>query len=94
MWRMPDFLMDDETLLRRFEDCTLPFAEWTHRAHVRVGYLYLIRYPFPEALERVRKGIQAYNAAHDVEEGPTSGYNETTTQAFLRLIAATMLSYG
>lgn len=86
--------MDDETLLREFEDRTLPFEEWTHRAHVRVGYLYLTCYPFPEALERVRKGIQAYNAANGVNEGPTSGYNETTTQAFLRIIAGTIQSYG
>jgi hypothetical protein len=29
-----------------------------------------------------------------VPEGPTSGYNETTTRAFLHLIAATMAAYG
>ncbi len=86
--------MDDAELLRHFEARTLPFAQWTHRAHVRVAYLYLQRHPFPQALDRLRAGIQAYNAANNVPEGPTSGYNETTTVAFLHLIAATLAAYG
>jgi len=86
--------MDDEDLLRQFEDRTLPFDRWTHRSHVKVAYLYLRRFPFPAALEHIRRGIKAYNAAHDVPEGPTSGYNETTTCAFTHLVAATMRAYG
>lgn len=86
--------MDDAELLRQFEAGTLPLAEWTHRAHVKAAFLYLRALPFEEALKRMRAGIQAYNAANQVIEGSTSGYNETTTSAFLRLIAATMAAYG
>jgi hypothetical protein len=86
--------MDDEEFLQRFEDCTLPFEQWTHRSHVKVAFLYLRTLPFDQALARIRCGIKKYNAAHQVPQGPTSGYNETTTQAFLRLIAATMQAYG
>src|SRR5690349_5856997 len=86
--------MDDEELLHRFEDRSLPFPQWTHRCHVKVAYLYLRRHPFPAALDRVRRGIKAFNAAHQVPEGPTSGYNETTTCAFMHLVAATMRAYG
>ena len=86
--------MDDADFLRRFEDRSLPFDQWTHRSHVKVAYLYLRRLPFPAALDRVRRGIKAYNAAHHVPEGPTSGYNETTTCAFMHLVAATMRAYG
>ena len=86
--------MDDAELLRQFEDLTLPYKQWTHRAHVRVDYLYLSAYPFEIALEKVRTGIQAYNAKNTVAEGPTEGYNETTTHAFLRLVDTTMQSYG
>jgi hypothetical protein len=86
--------MTDEVFLARFEDCSLPFDEWTHRAHVRVAYLYLSKYPFREALAKVRTGIQAYNHAHRVLEGPMSGYHETTTHAFLVLVAATIEAYG
>jgi hypothetical protein len=84
----------DRALLRQFESCSLPFDQWTHRAHVRVGYLYLCDHPFDEALDRMRRGVRRYNAANDVPEGPTSGYNETTTHAFLHLIAAVRAAYG
>src|SRR4051812_47463650 len=86
--------MDDADFLRRFEDRSLPFDQWTHRSHVKVAYLYLRHLPFPAALERVRRGIKAYNAANHVPEGPTTGYNETTTCAFMPLVAATMRAYG
>src|SRR5450432_211738 len=87
-------LMDDEELRRRFEDRTLPFAQWTHRMHVRIAYCYLHAHPFDEAVDRIRSGIKAYNAANALPEGPTSGYNETTTVAFLRIIDAVMRTYG
>ena len=86
--------LPDDEFLRRFEDCTLPYENWTHRSHIRVAYLYLSRYPYPEAVEHVRAAIQRFNHAKGVPEGPTEGYNETTTQAFLRLVASTMAVYG
>ena len=84
----------DIALLRRFESRTLPHEEWTHRTHVRVAYCYLARLPFESALDRLREGIKLLNEAHALVEGPTSGYNETTTRAFLHLIAATIAAYG
>lgn len=84
----------DTKLLAAFETCTLPRSEWTHRAHVRVAFLYLRQLPFDEALKRTRERIQAFNRFHQVAEGPTEGYNETTTSAFLTLIDATMRAYG
>ena len=86
--------MDDREFLAQFESLTLPFAQWTHRAHVKVAFLYLRELGFDAALEKVCHGIRAYNAAHRVPETPTSGYNETTTCAFLRLIDATVRAYG
>ena len=86
--------MDDREFLAQFESLTLPFAQWTHRAHVKVAFLYLREHEFDAALGKLRRGIRAYNAANGVPESPTSGYNETTTCAFLRLIDATMRAYG
>jgi hypothetical protein len=91
---MPVDMTPDEELLRQFEDLTLPFEQWTHRAHVRVAYLYLTRHPFDGALEHVRRGVMRYNAANHVPEAPLSGYNETTTRAFLHLIAAVKAAYA
>lgn len=86
--------MTDEEHLRALEDLSLPFDQWTHRAHVKVAYTYLQQHPFSDALDRIRTSIKAYNAHHKIPESPTSGYNETTTRAFLHLIAATMRAYG
>lgn len=86
--------MTDEELLPRFEDTSLPYEEWTHRAHVRVAFLYLRDRSFEEAVESMRAGIRRFNAAKDVPEGPASGYNETTTVAFLQLVEATLSAYG
>ncbi len=85
--------MDDRSFLKSFEDLTLPFKQWTHRAHVKMSYLYLSSQPFDVALDRIRSGIKAYNAHNNVPESPTSGYNETTTVAFAHLIAAVMRAY-
>jgi len=85
--------MDDGELLRQFESLTLPASEWTHRCHVKVAYLYLRLHPFAEALDRMRRGIKAYNAIRQVPESSTSGYNETTTHAFMHLISAVMKAY-
>jgi hypothetical protein len=50
-----------------------------------VAYLYLCRYPYDQALEKMRSGIKALNAAHKVPENPTRGYHETMTQGWMRL---------
>ena len=84
----------DETFLKAFEDCTLPFAEWHHRAHLKVAYLYLKRLPFDEALERVRESIKRYNAATHTPENLERGYHETITQAWLRLVHLALCEYG
>jgi hypothetical protein len=75
--------MNDDEFLAAFETCTLPKAEWTHAAHVRMAWLYLTRLPFPDALEAIRGGIRRYNAAVG-----SDGYHETVTAAFTLLVNA------
>ena len=58
-----------------------------------VAFLYLSRNSFDDAAAKVCAGIRKYNAAHKVPEGPMSGYNETTTRAFVHLVAATAAAY-
>ncbi len=88
--------MTDAKFLAAFETAGLARSAWTHDAHVRVAWLYLSRMPFPEALEKVRTGIQKLNAAYarqnagrclPAKKGP-AGYHDTITVAFVRLIAA------
>ena len=85
--------MTDRQFLHAFETRALPFDQWTHRAHVKVAFLYLRKFRFDRALTRISNAIRAYNAANNVPESPTSGYNQTTTHAFLHLVAATMAAY-
>jgi hypothetical protein len=73
-------------LVRRFEDCTLPRAEWTHAAHLTVALWHLLQLDWPEAVARVRRGIKRYNAAHGVRVTPTGGYHETLTLFWLRTV--------
>ena len=86
--------MDDEAFLKQFETAAWPLEQWHHQQHIKVAYLYLRRYPLEEAGKRIREGIKAYNAAHKVPEGLSSGYHETMTQGWLRLVYFTICEYG
>jgi hypothetical protein len=86
--------MTDAEFLLAFENCTLPFAEWKHRAHLKVAYLYLRQFPYDQALERIRAGIKRYNAATNTPEALDRGYHETLTQAWARLVHFTLSQQG
>jgi putative acetyltransferase len=86
--------MTDDELVKAWEALSLPFDQWTHRAHVKVALTYLRRHSFPEALAKMRLGVKAFNARNAVPENLTRGYNETTTHSFMHLILATMRAYG
>lgn len=79
---------NDRSFIEAFEECTLPFASWTHRAHVRAAYLYAERYGQVQAHQRMGERIRAYNRAHDRPESLTQGYHETITRAFMTLVHA------
>jgi hypothetical protein len=72
------------SLVRRFDDCTLPRKEWTHAAHLTVALWHLLQFDWAESLLRVRAGIRRYNAAHGIITTPTGGYHETLTRFWLR----------
>ena len=86
--------MNDDVLLAAFEAATLSAADWHHRQHLKVAYLYLRQHPFEVALDRMRSGIRALNEAHEVVDAPTRGYHETMTQAWLHLVHVTLNEFG
>jgi len=75
-----------ERLVARFEDGTLPHAEWNHRAHLTVALWYAAHHPPAEALDRMRRGILRLNAAHGVPTTPTRGYHETITRFYMWMV--------
>lgn len=86
--KMEEFWNFDEvfTLVREFEDGTLPKAQWTHRAHLTVACWYLVSHPEPEALLRIREGIKRYNASQGVVTTKDRGYHETITIFWARMV--------
>jgi hypothetical protein len=98
--------MTDDEFLSRFESGTLERFQWTHEAHIRMAWLYLSRFPFSVALQRVRNGIWRLNSVFNqmkppeprrswlpclTRSKPKSGYHETVTVAYVRLIASRRL---
>jgi hypothetical protein len=78
-------MLDD--LVRRFQDRTLPKAEWTHAAHLSVGAWHVQRYGLTAAIDLLRTGIVALNQSHGTANTDSSGYHETITRAYAHLIA-------
>lgn len=87
-------MTDDEKFVAEFEAGRWPLAQWHHRDHIKLAYLYLKKYPLEQAVARVSAGIKAHNAARGVAEGPRQGYHETMTQAWMRLVHFTLSEYG
>ena len=86
--------MNDAEFLAAFENCLLPFEEWTHRAHVRVAYLYCCQGDLKSATDRMRVAIKAYNKATGTPEALDRGYHETITRAFMTLVFAANVDTG
>ena len=80
--------LQDEELWRAFHGATLPAAQWTHAAHLRIAWLHLARHEIDEAHLRMRVGIIRLNAAHGLVETAERGYHETLTRVWLVLVAA------
>ena len=83
-----DDSFDDDELVAAFERAAVPAEAWDHRAHVRVAFVYARQYGWETAVARMRSGLVALNAAHQVPDVVGRGYHETITVAFLRLIGA------
>jgi hypothetical protein len=84
---------EDDMLVQQFEACTFPFEEWRHRVHVKIAFLYAMRFDLEIAAKKLRDGIRAFNSANNVQDTPASGYHETMTMAWLRIIDATARAY-
>jgi hypothetical protein len=75
-----------DRLTEAFIACTLPKAEWTHHAHLRVGLWHLLHFPPERSLDHLRQRIRRYNEATGVANTDRSGYHETITRLYVRVI--------
>jgi hypothetical protein len=73
-------------LAAAFRDGSLPRAEWTHAAHLRVGAWHVHHRGAAAALPELRAAIRRLNDHHGTVNSATSGYHETITAAYVSLI--------
>jgi len=79
--------MDDSALLTAFERGEVRKEDWTHESHLREGFLLLESSSCrDEAIDRMRRGVRALNEAHHTPSVGESGYHETITGAWIRII--------
>lgn len=71
-----------------FEAGTLPKECWTHAAHILSGAWYVHALGPEAALAEMRQRIRAYNEAVGTQNTDTSGYHETITVFWIRVLAA------
>jgi hypothetical protein len=81
---MSQILLD--RLIADFQSCTLPRDAWTHLAHLRVGAWHVHHLGAETALATLRVGIRRLNDSHGTVNSVHSGYHETITAAYVRLI--------
>ena len=81
-------------LIEQFEQASLPKEEWTHTAHCIVALWYCIKFPLPQAAEKIRNGIKAYNVSIGGANTDTSGYHETITLFYMTTIACYLATTG
>jgi hypothetical protein len=78
--------LTDLEFVRMFEACELSNDSFNHRDHIRLAWIYLQRYPEPDAQRQMAGAIRRFAAHH----GKSDKYHETITVAWLRLIASAM----
>lgn len=76
--------MTDEQFARAFERGEIAPAEFDHRAHVRVAWVYVREGPsFEAATARMREGIKRFAAAANASQK----YHETITVLWMQLLS-------
>ena len=82
--------MTDDEFIACFESGRLPNGGFHHRDHVRMAFLYLLRYPPLEALQRFSASLARFATAN----GKAQLYNETITWAYVLLIRERLARAG
>ena len=77
-----------KVIAREFENKTLPKEQWTHSAHIAVAFVYLDKYKnLGKALSKLRDHIKEYNISVGTENNDNSGYHETLTVFWLKVVS-------
>jgi len=73
--------------LHAFDACTLPKSAWTHAAHIFTGACMVHTLGESAAADYMRDAIRRFNLSVGGQNTPTSGYHETITIFWIKLLA-------
>jgi hypothetical protein len=85
---LPTTEIEIDDFLAGFESGTLPKERWTHAAHLLAGSCYVHRLGQSSAISHMRTSVRRYNEAVGGKNTPTSGYHETITVFWIKVLDA------
>jgi len=82
---------DDRRFQAEVESCSVTPAQFDHRAHVKLAYVYLTQNDTDAAHDRMRETLHAFLACHGITPAKIPGapyprsrqYHETITRAWI-----------
>ena len=83
-----------DQFLEDFEQARIPFADWTHAAHIAMACCYIRKLPKADLLRTLRRNIKNYNVRGGGKNTDTSGYHETLTVLWLWVLADYLESFA
>src|ERR1700722_9765227 len=86
MMGLPCSELEIDAFLAAFEGGTLPKERWTHGAHLLTGACYVHGLGRDAALEKMRVCVRRHNESVGGKNTDTSGYHETITVMWIRLL--------
>src|ERR1700730_15242041 len=85
--RQHDSEQEIDDLVARFDDLALPKREWTHFAHLTVGFCSLERFGLTAARLLLPDRIRRYNVASGTPNTDSGGNHDPITMVFLAAAA-------
>jgi hypothetical protein len=86
MYAFPVTEAEIDAFIAAFEECTLVKQRWTHSAHLLTGACYVHSLGQAAAIEKMRTCVRRYNESVGGKNTETSGYHETITVAWIKLL--------
>ena len=83
---LPSTEVEIDEFLTAFEAGTLPKERWTHGAHLLGGACYVYRLGQAGAIHHMRTCVRRYNEAVGGKNTATSGYHETITVFWIKVL--------
>ena len=71
---------EDREFRSAFEACAVAPSEFTHAAHVRLAYVYLVESDVESAVQRMREALLSFIERNGI---PRSKFHETITRAWV-----------